>query len=54
LAFNKKVGYHKSVDTLPDFFRMEPLPPKNAIFNVPEEMVVAAIDEGLFQKDSGV
>jgi aldehyde:ferredoxin oxidoreductase len=50
LAFNKKAGYNKSVDMLPEFFQIEPLPPKNAIFDVPEDMVVASIDEGLFQK----
>jgi len=35
-AFNIKAGIGPSADRLPDWMRMEPLPPTNAVFDVPQ------------------
>jgi aldehyde:ferredoxin oxidoreductase len=35
--FNKKAGFTKAHDRLPEFLRIEPVPPHNAVFDVPEE-----------------
>jgi aldehyde:ferredoxin oxidoreductase len=34
--FNKRAGFTKLDDRLPDFFYTEPLPPTNEVFDVPE------------------
>ena len=36
-AFNKKAGFTKAHDRLPEFFKNEPLPPHNVVFEVPDE-----------------
>ncbi|EAX47194.1 Aldehyde ferredoxin oxidoreductase [Thermosinus carboxydivorans Nor1] len=36
-AFNKAAGFNDDADDLPDFFRTEPLPPHNTVFDVPKE-----------------
>ena len=36
-SFNKKAGFAEGSDDLPDFFRTEPLPPHNVVFDVPKE-----------------
>jgi len=36
-AFNEGAGFNKADDRLPEFFRTEPLPPHNVVFDVPEE-----------------
>jgi aldehyde:ferredoxin oxidoreductase len=38
-AFNMKAGIGPSADRLPDWMRTEPLPPANAIFDVPQEEI---------------
>ena len=35
--FNKKAGFTEADDRLPEFFRTEPLPPHNVVFDVPDE-----------------
>jgi aldehyde:ferredoxin oxidoreductase len=35
--FNKKAGFTAADDRLPEFFRTEPLPPHNVVFDVPDE-----------------
>ena len=35
--FNKKAGFTKMDDRLPEFFKHEPLPPHNVVFEVPDE-----------------
>ncbi len=35
LEFNKRVGFTKAHDRLPEFFYSEPLPPHNEVFDVP-------------------
>ena len=35
--FNKKAGFTKVHDRLPEFFKTEPLPPHNVVFEVPDE-----------------
>ncbi len=35
--FNKKAGFTEVDDRLPEFFRTEPLPPHNVVFDVPDE-----------------
>ncbi|MCX7781467.1 MAG: aldehyde ferredoxin oxidoreductase [Negativicutes bacterium] len=36
-AFNTKAGICDDADDLPDFFRTEPLPPHNVVFDIPRE-----------------
>lgn len=36
-AFNEAAGLGKEADRLPEFMRLEPLPPHNQVFDVPEE-----------------
>jgi aldehyde:ferredoxin oxidoreductase len=36
-AFNIKPGMRHGTDRLPDWMRTEPLPPRNAVFDVPQE-----------------
>ena len=36
-SFNKKAGFADGSDDLPEFFRTEPLPPHNTVFDVPKE-----------------
>ena len=36
-AFNEAAGFNKADDRLPEFFRTEPLPPHNVVFDVSEE-----------------
>lgn len=36
-AFNKNAGFAEGSDDLPDFFRLEKLPPHNTVFDVPKE-----------------
>lgn len=36
-SFNKSAGFAEGSDDLPDFFRSEPLPPHNTVFDVPKE-----------------
>lgn len=38
-AFNAKAGICEDADDLPDFFRTEPLPPHNVVFDVPKEEI---------------
>ncbi|MGC7880170.1 aldehyde ferredoxin oxidoreductase C-terminal domain-containing protein, partial [Desulforudis sp. 1190] len=40
-AFNKAAGFNEAEDRLPDFFKTEPLPPHNTVFDVPD----AELDE---------
>jgi len=35
--FNRKAGFGPADDRLPEFFRTEPLPPHNTVFDVPDE-----------------
>jgi aldehyde:ferredoxin oxidoreductase len=35
--FNKKAGFTEADDRLPEFFKTEPLPPHNVVFDVPDE-----------------
>ena len=35
--FNKKAGFTKEHDRLPEFLRNEPLPPSNEVFGVSDE-----------------
>ena len=37
LEFNRKAGLSKAHDRLPEFFKLEPLPPHNVTFDVPDE-----------------
>jgi len=39
LAFNKKAGFTRADDRLPEFFRTEFLPPHNVVFDVPNEQL---------------
>lgn len=41
LAFNRKAGIDPQRDYLPEFLKTEPLPPKNAVFDVPREEIEA-------------
>jgi len=34
--FNIRAGFNQGDDRLPDFFRREPLPPHNTVFDVPD------------------
>jgi len=43
--FNKKAGVSPAQDKLAEFFYTEPLPPTNAVFDVPEEEMKKAIIE---------
>ena len=36
-SFNKKAGIGDAKDDLPEFFRTEPLPPHNVVFDIPKE-----------------
>ena len=36
-AFNEAAGLTKAHDRLPEFMKLEPLPPHNNIFDVPDE-----------------
>jgi aldehyde:ferredoxin oxidoreductase len=38
-AFNIKAGIGPSADRLPDWMRTEPLPPTNAVFDIPQEEI---------------
>jgi len=38
-AFNIKAGIGPGADRLPDWMRTEPLPPTNAVFDVPQEEI---------------
>jgi len=38
-AFNIKAGIGPSTDGFPDWMRTEPLPPTNAVFDVPQEKI---------------
>jgi aldehyde:ferredoxin oxidoreductase len=46
LAFNEKAGIDPQKDPLPQFLKTEPLPPKNAVFDISREEI-AAIWKGL-------
>jgi len=35
-AFNEAAGFTKSHDRLPEFMKLEPLPPHNTVFDVPD------------------
>ncbi|MBA4380873.1 MAG: aldehyde ferredoxin oxidoreductase, partial [Anaerolinea sp.] len=35
--FNRRAGFTAKDDRLPEWMRREPLPPHNAVFDVPEE-----------------
>ena len=35
--FNKNASFTKVDDRLPEFFKNEPLPPHNVVFEVPDE-----------------
>jgi aldehyde:ferredoxin oxidoreductase len=35
--FNRRAGFTPADDRLPEFFMTEPLPPHNAVFDVPPE-----------------
>ncbi len=37
LEFNRKAGFTKAHDRLPEFMKKEPLPPHNVVFDVPDE-----------------
>ena len=43
--FNKKAGFTNSDDRLPEFFRTEPLPPHNVVFDVPDEELDAVFKD---------
>ena len=38
-AFNQNSGFAPGADRLPDFFKEEPLPPKNVVFDVPDSEI---------------
>ena len=38
-AFNIKAGIGPGADRVPDWMRTEPLPPTNAVFDVPQEEI---------------
>jgi len=37
LDFNRRAGFNKAMDRLPDFFRREPLRPHSEVFDIPDE-----------------
>lgn len=43
--FNRRAGFTKAHDRLPEFFTRESLPPRNAIFDVPEEEMNRIFDD---------
>ena len=44
-SFNKRAGFTKAHDRLPDFFRTEPLAPFDVSFDVSEEEIECIFDE---------
>lgn len=44
LEFNRKAGFSKAHDRLPEFFETEPLPPYNLVFDVPREEIETCLD----------
>ncbi len=44
MGFNLKSGIGPGADGLPDFMRTEPLPPTNAVFDVPEAEIEQFFD----------
>ncbi len=38
-AFNMKAGIGPGADSVPEWMKTEPLPPTNAVFDVPEEEI---------------
>ena len=43
--FNKKAGFTNLDDRLPEFFKTEPLPPHNVVFDVPDEELDAVFKD---------
>jgi aldehyde:ferredoxin oxidoreductase len=43
--FNRRAGFTKNDDRLPEWMREEPLPPHNAVFDVPEDELDTLFDE---------
>lgn len=43
--FNRRAGFTKAHDRLPEFFTREALPPRNAVFDVPEEEMNRIFDD---------
>ncbi|MBD3196328.1 MAG: aldehyde ferredoxin oxidoreductase, partial [Candidatus Lokiarchaeota archaeon] len=37
--FNRKVGFTEKDDRIPEFMRIEKLPPHNEVFDVPDEEI---------------
>ena len=35
--FNRRAGFTEADDRLPEFFKLEKLPPHNQVFDVPDE-----------------
>ena len=44
LDFNRRAGFNKSMDRLPDFFRREPLRPHSEVFDIPDEELDRTLD----------
>jgi aldehyde:ferredoxin oxidoreductase len=43
--FNRRAGFTSADDRIPEWMRREPLPPTNAVFDVPDEELDAIFDE---------
>lgn len=43
--FNRRAGFTSADDRIPEWMRKEPLPPTNAVFDVPDEELDAIFDE---------
>ena len=42
--FNRRAGFTKADDRLPEWMTREPLPPHNTVFDVPEEDLDSLFD----------
>jgi aldehyde:ferredoxin oxidoreductase len=43
--FNEAAGIGKEADRIPEFMRLEPLPPHNVVFDIPEETLDSVFGE---------
>ena len=43
--FNRREGFTPTHDRLPDIFTTEPLPPHNAVFDVPADELARAVED---------
>ena len=44
-AFNEAAGIGKAADRLPEFMKLEPLPPHNQVFDVPDSALDSVFAE---------